>query len=223
VNADDAAMDRVGRWYSEPRRRHPAEYALELAELRVWRDVERSFIESVPDLWELDEFLELDSELAHAFVFALSRQPGAHRRELAERFYAARTGSRMSIPDPVARAAAVASMVLPLTGRADLHNDRVEDLLTAIRQGDDLALTPPDAVVALQKAVARARLDVDLEDQLAPNAAATTAVVEALDSSSDVPATLEILMRATWAVLETSGAPGALEFLLAVDALSARH
>jgi hypothetical protein len=222
VIADDPVMDRVGRWYSERPRRSPAEYALELTRLRGWRDVERSFIESVDDLWELDEFLNLDSELAHAFVFVLSTQPAARRRDYAERFYSERTGDRRSTPDLVSRAAAVASMVLPLTGRADLDNDRVADLLTAIEQGDDLTLTPPGTIAELQKAVARARLDLDLDDQLAPHAAATTAVVEMLDSSSDLPATLEILMRATWAVLETSGAAVAIDFLLAVDALSAR-
>ena len=221
VIADDASVDRVGRWCSEQPRRPPAEYATLLARMRVWRDVERSFITSVPDLWDLDSLLELDVELAHALVLVLSRLPASRRRELADRFYERRTGHWPSPPAATARAAAVALMVLPLTQRPDLDTERIADLLTAIEQGDDLALTPPQAIADVQKAVVRARLDIDLEEQLEPNAAATMVVVEVLDPSGDVPAFQALLLRATWAMLETAGFDGALDFLLAVDALSA--
>ena len=122
-------------------------------------------------------------------------------------------------PEPASRAAAVALAVLPLTQRPDLDTVRIADILTAIQQGDDLLLTPPDAVADMSKAVVRARLDLGLEDQLEANAAATIAVVEVLDPSGDLPAVQEVLMRATWAVLETRGVAGALEFLRDVDAL----
>ena len=218
--ADDARVDRVEKWYSERPRHPPAEYATRLTSLRIWRDVERSFITSVPDLWDVHHFLDLDLELSHALVFVLSRHPAARRRELADRFYARRTGHWPSAPDATRRAAAVALMVLPLTQRPDLDNERVADLLTAIHQGDDLALTPPRAIEEVQKAIARARLDLGLEDQLEPRSAATTAVVDALDPAGDEPPFQALLMRATWATLETAGVEGALELLLAVDALS---
>lgn len=211
--------DRVGKWWSEQPRRPPAEYATLLARMRVWRDVQRSFLVSVPDLWDVDALLELDVELAHALVFVLSRVPAAQRRELADRFYENRIGGWTTPPEPASRAAAVALAVLPLTQRPDLDTVRIADILTAIQQGDDLLLTPPDAVADLSKAVVRARLDLDLEDQLEAHAAATIAVVEVLDPSGDVPAVQEVLMRATWAVLEARGVAGALEFLHEVDAL----
>lgn len=220
VIADDVGVDRVGRWYSERPRRPPAEYATQLARMRAWRDVERLFITSVPDLWDLDDLLELDVELAHALVLVLSRLPAARRRDFADRFYERRSGHWPAATAATTRAAAVAQMVLPLTGRSDLDNDRIADLLTAIEQGDDLVLTPPQAIADVEKAVVRARLDIDLEEQLEPNAAATMAVVEVLDPSGDEPAFQALLMRATWATLETAGFEGALEFLLAVDALS---
>jgi hypothetical protein len=221
VIADDPDMDRVGKWYSERPRRASAEYAVELARMRAWRDVERSFVTSVPDLWDLHGFLELDLELSHALVFALNRQPATHRRELADRFYERRTGHWPSPPDATVRAASVALMMLPLTLRPDLESARIADLLTAIQQGDDLGLTPPQAIADVQRAVARARLDLDLEDQLEPTSAATTVVVETLDPSGDEPPFQALLMRATWAMLETSGVDGVLDFLLAVDALNA--
>jgi hypothetical protein len=216
-------VSRVDEWWSDQPRQAPAEYTTRLARKRVWRDVERSFIATVPDLEDVSFLLQADVELAHALVFVLSRLPKVEAREFADHFYERRTGCFRTAThlSTGSRAAAVALMVLPLTQRADLANDRIADLLTAIQQSDDLSLTPPAAVEEVQRAVARARLDLDLEDQLDPRAAATTAVIEVLDPSSGMPALQEIVMRATWATLQTTGIAGVLEFLLDVDALSA--
>ena len=94
--ADDGAMsdDRVGEWWSEQPRRPPAEYATLLARKRVWRDVQRSFVVSVPDLWDVDVLLELDVELAHALVFVLAgyRQPSDEGSQTASTRVASAAG-----------------------------------------------------------------------------------------------------------------------------------
>lgn len=207
--------------WSERPRRPPAEYALRLARKRAWQDVERCFIATVADAEEAAPLLELDVELAHALVLVLTRLPQADRRAFAEAFYARRRPDRRRSPPPAAeRAAAVAALVLPLTGRPDLEDVRVGDLLTALEQGDDLDVTPETSLTAVRKAVARARVDLALEDQLDPQAAASLAVLEVLDPPGDVPALQEVLLRATWAVLQRRGADGALEFLLASTRLA---
>jgi len=88
--------------------------------------------------------------------------------------------------------------------------------------GDDPARPPEPALAEVRKVVARARLDLDLEDQLAPASAATTAVVEVLDPSSGTVALQEVLLRATWAALRSWEPDRVLEFLLAVHEILAR-
>ena len=78
------------------------------------------------------------------------------------------------------------------------HNQRITDLLTGAAQGDDLTHTmPPSAVVHLQKAIARVRFSVELEDPADPHAAASLAIAEVLDPAGDVVALKAVVARAS--------------------------
>lgn len=224
MKADDAEMPDHDDWWAERPRRPPGDYATRLARKRVWRNVDHCFIATVPDIQETEGLLQLDVEMGHALVFVLSRLPAASRRRVADGFYSLRPGSVHRDPPPASsRAAAIASMVLPLTQRPDLDTMRIADVLVAIQQGDDVSAMPPTAVAEIANAVARARVDLERENQRDPRSAATMAVIEVLDPSSDNPAVQEVLMRATWATLMTSGTAGVIEFLFAVDALRATN
>jgi hypothetical protein len=199
----------------------PAELAARLARARVWQD-ERRFVRTVPAVEDAAPLLELDERLAHAFVLVLSQLPVATRQPFAERFYAARTGTTRAYPrDPLAIGAAVGLLILELVDDRSARDPRIIDLLQGAAQGDDPALTPEPALAEIRKTVARIRLDLDLEDQSDPRAAATLAVAELLDPSSGVVPLQEILARAAWAAVRSWEHERVLEFLLEVDELFA--
>jgi hypothetical protein len=207
----------VDLWWELPRRT-PAEYALELAGYEPFERDARMFIATIPDIEEGAEFLDVGPEVAHALVLALSSLPDELRPGLAERFYEGAPAAARGARPALAAAATAALAVAELTGRADLQSERVVDLLTAAAQGDDLSVTSEPAQVEVAKAVARARLDLSLENELSAQSAATTAVIEVLDPSGGVVSLQEVLLRATWAALR-SWAPGrVVDLLLAVAA-----
>jgi hypothetical protein len=210
----------VEDWLSEQPRRRPAEYAAELARSRVWRS-ERRFIATVPEVEDASPLLEVEPELAHALVLVLSRLPAAARVPFAERFYERRVPWRGSVDPALGAAAGVALLVAPLSEHPDLTGERVTDLLQGAAQGDDLSRTPEPVLAELRKTVARVRLDLDLEDEEDPRAAAAIAVVEAIDPSSGVVPLQEILVRAAWAAVQIWEPPRVLDFLIEVDAILA--
>ena len=218
-------MSRVDDWWSEKPRRSPAEYACELAEDRFWRDEQRRLIATHPDWPDAAQFLELEDELAHGFVLVLSRLPASRRADFAGTFYAERSrGHAGWVPsDPRVKLALAAAVVLLIIELAtpDIRRERIVDLLRGAAQGDDLTRTPEPALTELRKAIARVRLDVELEDPSDPRAAASLAVAEVLDPSSEIVAVQEVVARAAWATVESREPPRVLGFLLEVDRLFA--
>src|SRR5437588_6729836 len=156
-------------------------------------------------------------ELAHALVLVLSQLPASRRREFADAFYAERrrAGSR-GRPEPRATVSAAALLVLELAGE-ELDTARIRDLLQGAAQGDDLTRTPAPALAELRKAVARVRMDVELEDPAHPRGAAALAVAEVLDPAGEVVALQEVVARAAWAAVETWEPPRVLIFMLELD------
>jgi hypothetical protein len=207
---------RADRWWSEKPRRSPAEYACELARGRFWRDEQRRLIGTHPDFPDVATFLELEEEFAHALVLVLSRLPREQRRPFANAFYRNRRRQRPKLPTDahgrLAVAAAVALLVVELAVD-ELRSERVVDLLHGAAQGDDLTTTPEPALAELRKVIARVRFDVGLEDVTDPRAAASLAVAEVLDPSSDLVAVKEVMARAAWAAVESWEPPRVLEFL----------
>jgi hypothetical protein len=214
-------MSPVEDWWTEEPRRPPAAYACELAKRRFWRDEQRRLIATNHDLLAVAPLLELEEELAHALVLVLSRLPASRRRGFADVFYDERrgTGSHRR-PEPRATASAVALLVLELAGDA-LDTERIRDLLQGAAQGDDLTRTPAPALAELRKAVARVRMDVELEDPTNPRGAAALAVAEVLDPAGDVVALQEVVARAAWAAVESWEPPRVLAFLLELDRIFA--
>jgi hypothetical protein len=199
----------------------PAAFACKAASARLWRD-RRRFVGTHPDLDEAAGWrVPASPEILHALTLVLSRLPEEERRPFADGFFELRGETRTTSPrTPEARlraAAAVALLVLELTQDGRLRSDRIADLLTGAAQGDDLTTTPAPTVDEVQKAVAHVRYDVDLEDEVIPRAAASLAVVEVLDPSSDGVALKEILARAAWAAVESWDRPRVLAFLLEAD------
>jgi hypothetical protein len=212
-------MTRVDEWWSEQPRRDPAEYALELARARVWRD-ERRFVRTVADVEDSATLLELDAGFAHALVLVLTQLPEAARRPFAESFYAQRARTATTERhDPLAIGAAVGLLILELTEQPDLQAPCIVDLLEGAAQGDDPALTPESALAEIRKTVARIHLDLDLEDESAPRAAAAIALAELLDPSSGTVPLQEVVVRASWAAVRSWEPAGVLRFLLEVDRL----
>jgi hypothetical protein len=213
-------MGRVERWLSEEPRRSPAEYACALAQDRFWRDEQRRMIGTHPDFPDVTMLLELDEELAHALVLVLSRLPKERRRPFADAFHARRRRRRPRPPADakarLAEAAAVALLVVELAVD-ELRSERVLDLLHGAAQGDDLTMTPEPAFAEVRKAVGRVRFDIELEDPTDPRAAASLAVAEVLDPSSDVVAVQEVMARAAWAAVESWEPSRVLAFLLEAD------
>jgi hypothetical protein len=211
---------RVGAWWSEKPRRPPSVYACELARARFWRDPRRRLIETYPDLDEAAPLLKLPEELAHALVLVLSRLPSGGREAFAQSFYRQRRCRPGLLPvqprGRLAVAAAVALLVVDVAGDP-LRSERVVDLLRGAAQGDDLTRTPAPALAELQKAIARVRFDLELEDPADARAAAALAVAEVLDPANDGVAMQEVLARAAWAAVESWEAPRVLAFLLEVD------
>jgi hypothetical protein len=218
-------MSPVGDWWSEKPRRPPAAYACQLAKRRFWRDEQRRLIATDHDLVEVAPLLELEEELAHAFVLVLSRLPKSRRRDFADVFYEERrrTGSRaysIGRAEQRATAAAVALLVLELAGD-ELDTARIRDLLQGAAQRDDLTRTPAPALAELRKAVARVRMDVELEDPAHPRGAAALAAAEVLDPAGEDIALQEVVARAAWAAVETWDSPRVLAFLLELDRIFA--
>ena len=215
-------MSTVEDWWSEEPRRAPAVYACELAKHRFWRDDRRRLIATHHDLVEAAPLLELEVEPAHALVLVLSRLPKSCRRAFANAFYEERrrTRSRIGSPASLATAAAVALLVFELAGE-ELDTPRIRDLLQGAAQGDDLTRTPALALAELRKAIARVRMDVELEDPAHPRGAAALAVAEVLDPAGDVVALQEVVARAAWAAVETWEPPRVLAFLLELDRIFA--
>ena len=210
-------MSRVDDWLSEEPRRSPAEYATELAGDRFWRDEQQRLIGTHPDFPEATWLLDLNDELAHGVLLVLSRLPEERRRPFADVFFAERRRSPREIPsDPAFRLKAAASVALLVVELAvdQVRNERITDLLTGAAQGDDLTHTPPSAVVHLQKAIARVRFSVELEDPADPHAAASLAIAEVLDPAGDVVALKAVVARASWAAVESWEASRVLGFLL---------
>jgi hypothetical protein len=214
-------MSPVEDWWSERPRRPPAAYACELAKRRFWRDERRRLIATDLDLLEVAPLLELEEELAHAFVLVLSRLPKSRRRNFADDFYDGRRRTRsIGRVEPFATASAVALLVLELAGNP-LDTARIRDLLQGAAQRDDLTRTPAPALVELRKAVARVRMDVELEDSAHPRGAAALAVGEVLDPAGEVVALQEVVARAAWAAVETWELPRVLGFMLELDRIFA--
>lgn len=210
-------MSSVEDWWSEEPRRPPAAYACELAKGDFWRDEQRRLIATNHHLLEVAPLLELEEELAHALVLVLSRLPKSRRRDFADVFYEERSRAySIRRPEPRATAAAVALLVLELTGD-ELDTARIRDLLQGAAQGDDLTRTPAPALAELRKAVARVRMDVELEEPAHPRGAAALAVAEVLDPAGEVVAVQEVLARAAWAAAETWEPPRVLAFMLELD------
>jgi hypothetical protein len=219
-------MSRFDRWWIEEPRRSPAQYATALARDRFWRDEQLRLIGTHPDFPDVTMLLDdLNEELAHGLVLTLSRLPDDRRRPLAEAFFAEhRRGGREIRHDPrhqLAAAAAVALLVLELAVD-ELRTDRIADLLAGAAQEDDLTGTPASAVEDIQKAIARVRFDLELEDPSDPRAAASLAVAEVLNPAGEVVALKAVVARASWAAVESWEHPQVLAFLfqlaLALDA-----
>jgi hypothetical protein len=216
-------MSPVEDWWSEEPRRPPAAYACELAKRRFWRDEQRRLIATDHDLLEVAPLLELEEELAHALVLVISRLPKSRRRDFADVFYEERPRSRSHRgPEPRATASAVALLVLELAGDV-FDTPRIRDLLQGAAQGDDLTRTPAPALAELRKAVARVRMDVELEDPAHPRGAAALAVAEVLDPAGEVVALQEVVARAAWAAVETWEPPRVLAFMLELDRIFAAN
>jgi hypothetical protein len=210
-------MGRVDAWWSENPRRSPAEYAVELARDRFWRDEQQRLLGTHPDFPDVAILLDLNEELAHALLLTLSRLPEERRKPLAEAFFDEGRGGQQGIPhEPGRRLAAAAAVALLVFELAvdPLRTERIADLLAGAAQGDDLTRTPTAAVVDLQKAIARVRFDIELEDPSDPRAAASLAVAEVLNPAGDVAALKAVVARASWAAVESWEQPRVLAFLL---------
>jgi hypothetical protein len=215
---------RVDRWLAE--QRSPAEVACLLARDRFWQDETLRLVGTHPDFPDVAMLLDLEEELAHALVLALSRVPTPRRPALAERFYEQRSRERGGRIATDARlrlqaAAGVALLVVELAADV-LRNERVVDLLQGLAQGDDLTRTPTPALDELRRAVARVRYSIELEDPADPRAAAAHAIVEVLDPASEVVSLQAVLARAAWAAVESWEPRRTLEFLLDCERIVAR-
>jgi uncharacterized protein (DUF2267 family) len=216
-------MSHFDDWWAEEPRRSPAAYAVELARDRFWRDEQRRLIGTHPDFPEVLMLFDLSDELAHGLVLILSRLPEERREPFAEVFFDEHGGGDEAISnDPRRRLAAAARVALLIVDLAvdELRTERIADLLAGAAQGDDLTRTPVTAVLDLQQAIARVRLDVGLEDPSDPRAAASLAVAEVLNPAGDAVALKAVVARAAWAAVESWESPRALAFLLQLaDAL----
>ncbi len=214
-------MSRFDVWWSEEPRRSPAEYSTELARDRFWRDGRQRLIGTHPDFPEVTMLLGLNEELAHALVLTLSQLPEDSREPFAQVFFDERRGGHEEISnDPRRRLAAAARVALLVVDLAvdQLRSERIVDLLAGAAQEDDLTRTPATAVVDLQKAIARVRFDVELEDPSDPRAAASLAVAEVLIPAGDVVALKAVVAQAAWAAVESWEPARALAFLLQLSA-----
>jgi hypothetical protein len=196
----------------------PPAYACVLARDRFWQDEQRRLIGTHPDWPDAAYFLDLDEELAHAFVLVLSRLPTERRRDFAEAFYAGRSGRRADRWSdwPPALAAAVVLEVVDLL-EPELRSERVLDLLHGAAQGDDLSRTPEPAVRELRKTIARIRFDVEPVDSPYPRRSVALALAEVLDPAGDRVDLKEVLARSAWAAVETWEPERVLGLLLRVE------
>jgi hypothetical protein len=169
--------------------------------------------------------LGLSEELAQGLVLTLSRLPKDRRQPFAQVFFDERRGGRDEISnDARGRLAVAANVALLVVDLAvdQLRNERIVDLLAGAAQEDDLTRTPATTVVDLQKAIARVRFDVELEDLSDPRAAASLAVAEVLIPAGDVVALKAVVAQAAWAAVESWEPPRVLAFLLQLDAALSR-
>ncbi len=214
-------MSRIDRWWSEEPRRSPAEYATELARDRFWRNEQQRLIGTHPDFPDAATLLGLNEELAHGLVLTLSRLPEDRRQPFAQVFFDESRGGRQEISNDARGRLAVAAIVALLVvdlAVDQLRSERIADLLSGAAQEDDLTCTPATTVVELQKAIARVRFDVELEDLSDPRAAASLAVAEVLIPAGDVVALKAVVAQAAWAAVESWEPPRVLAFLLQLAA-----
>ena len=201
---------------AQPQRK-PAEYAVELARDRFWRDEQQRLIGTHPEFPDAAHFLDLSEELAHGVLLVLSRLPAERRSPFAEVFFDERQSGQAWTPvDPDFRRRAAASVALVVFDLAvdALKDPRIEDLLTGIAQGDDLTQTPLAAVVHLEKAIAHVRFSLELEDPANPKAAASLAVAEVLAPAGDVVDLKAVVARSCWAAVESWDPSRVMGFLL---------
>jgi hypothetical protein len=214
-------MSRFDDWWEEEPRRSPAEYATELARDRFWRDEQQRLIGTHPDFPEIAMLLELNEELAHALVLVLSQLPEDRRKPFAHVFFDERRGRHKRVSnDPRRRLAVAATVALLVVDLAvdPLKSERIDDLLTGAAQQDDLTRTPVTAVADVQRAIARVRFDVELEDLSDPRGAASLAVAEVLIPEGDVVALKVVVAQAAWAAIESWEPSRVLAFLFQLDA-----
>jgi hypothetical protein len=214
-------MSRFDDWWEEEPRRSPAEYATELARDRFWRDEQQRLIGTHPDFPEIAMLLELNEELAHALVLVLSQLPEDRRKPFAHVFFDERRGRHKRVSnDPRRRLAVAATVALLVVDLAvdPLKSERIDDLLTGAAQQDDLTRTPVTAVADVQRAIARVRFDVELEDPSDPRGAASLAVAEVLIPEGDVVALKVVVAQAAWAAIESWEPSRVLAFLFQLDA-----
>jgi hypothetical protein len=214
-------MSRFDDWWEEEPRRSPAEYATELARDRFWRDEQQRLIGTHPDFPEIAMLLELNEELAHALVLVLSQLPEDRRKPFAHVFFDERRGRHKRVSnDPRRRLAVAATVALLVVDLAvdQLKSERIDDLLTGAAQQDDLTRTPVTAVADVQRAIARVRFDVELEDPSDPRGAASLAVAEVLIPEGDVVALKVVVAQAAWAAIESWEPSRVLAFLFQLDA-----
>lgn len=203
-------------WFEEPLR-SPAEYAVELARDRFWRDERQRLIGTHPEFPDVVYLLQLSEELAHGLLLVLSRLPEERQAPFAEIFFAEHRDGQASLPADHgfrrSAAASVALLVFELAAAA-VRNARVEDLLTGAAQGDDLTCTPMVAVIELEKAIARVRLSLEVEDLADPRAVASLALAEVLIPAGEVVDLKEVVARSCWAAVESWEPSRVLGFLL---------
>jgi hypothetical protein len=217
-------VSQIEKLFSEEPRRPPAEIACLLARSRFWKDERRRLIGTHRDWPDAAYLLDLEEELAHAFVMVLSRFPAADRRVFADAFYEQRTsrGAFGLDADDRTRLALAAAIVLNLAeiiGEPDLYDERTLDLLHGAAQGDDLTLIPSPAAAEVWNRLARIRGQFELDDPADPRGTAAIALAEVLDPSSGVVDLKEILALSAWAAVETVEPPRVLQFLLDADSL----
>jgi hypothetical protein len=200
----------------------PAEYARVLAADRFWRDPLERLIGTHPEFPDAAEPLDVDDEVAHGLLLVLSRLPESRRAAFARAFseQRERTETGGLRRERLGRAAAVALLTIDLAAEP-LRDPAIVDLLQGAAQGDDLTRTPEPALAELRKAVARVRFDVELADPESPRGAASIAIVEVLDPSSEPVALQEVVARAAWAAVESWDERRVLDFLHDVDLIVA--
>jgi len=195
----------------------PAAHAVALARTPFWRDERLRLIGTPPEFPDAAFDVGAREEVLHALVLVLSRLPQERRLRFAEAFFSRyEPAAGAASPGPREQLAAAAGVALLVVELAvdDLRTERIVDILTGASQGDDLTSTPPAAVAAVQKAVARVRFDLELEDPADARGAASLALAETLIPAGEVVALKEVVARAAWAAAESWEQERVLELLV---------